>query len=115
MGLALVVSDVRRGTGYERGNSGRAGWESVHERVVSFAKKRAGLEWEDGRLLCEALRAGVHRQLGMASFQEYVGRLLGYNARLVKEKLRVAQALETLPQTSEALRDGEVSWSACAR
>ncbi|MFZ5893007.1 MAG: HNH endonuclease [Myxococcota bacterium] len=105
MGLALLVSDVRRG-------SGAGGWKELHERLVAFAKRRAGLEWEEGQLLCDALRAGVHRRLGFASFAEYVGRLLGYNGRLVKEKLRVAQGLEALPLTSEALRTGELSWSA---
>jgi hypothetical protein len=54
----------------------------------------------------------VHRRLGFASFSEYVERHFGYNGRLVKEKLRVAQALERLPQTSEALRAGELNWSA---
>ncbi|MFZ5893681.1 MAG: HNH endonuclease [Myxococcota bacterium] len=112
MGLALLVSDVRRVGEYQRGNSGKSGWESVHDRVVSFAKRRAGLEWEEGRLLCEALRAGVHRRLGFASFYEYVERLFGYNGRLVKEKLRVAQALEPLPEMSDALRTGELTWSA---
>ncbi|MFZ5893589.1 MAG: HNH endonuclease [Myxococcota bacterium] len=116
MGLALLVSDVRRAGEYQRNNSGggsrAGGWESVHERVVSFAKQRAGLEWEEGQLLCEALRAGVHRRLGFASFSEYVERLLGYNGRLVKEKLRVAQALEPLREMSDALRTGELTWSA---
>jgi hypothetical protein len=54
----------------------------------------------------------VHRRLGFASFGEYVERHFGYNGRLVKEKLRVAFALERLPQTSEALRGGELNWSA---
>ncbi|MFZ5890652.1 MAG: hypothetical protein ACOY0T_06235 [Myxococcota bacterium] len=116
MGLALLVSDVRRGATYERGaewgNSGARGWEELHERLVSFAKRRAGLEWEEGRLLCDTLRAGVHRRLGFASFGEYVGRLFGYNGRLVKEKLRVAQGLEALPLTSDALRTGQLTWSA---
>ncbi|MFZ5889662.1 MAG: HNH endonuclease [Myxococcota bacterium] len=116
MGLALLVCDGRRGATYEcgaeRGSSGARGWKELHERLVSFAKRRAGLEWEEGRLLCDALRAGVHRRLGFASFGEYVGRLLGYNGRLVKEKLRVAQGLEALPLTSEALRTGELTWSA---
>jgi hypothetical protein len=84
----------------------------VHERIVAFAKRRAGLEWEEARLLCEAQRAGVHRRLGFASFGEYVERHFGYNRRLVKEKLRVALAIERLPRTSEALRSGEVNWSA---
>ncbi|MFZ5891565.1 MAG: HNH endonuclease [Myxococcota bacterium] len=116
MGLALLVSDVRRGATYEsvagRGCFGERGWKELHERLVSFAKRRAGLEWEEGRLLCDALRAGVHRRLGFASFGEYVGRFFGYNGRLVKEKLRVAQGLEALPLISEALRTGELTWSA---
>jgi len=112
MGLALLVSDVRRPVTYEREGSDKPNWEQVHERVLSFSKRRAGLEWEEGRLLRDAQRAGVHRRLGFASLGEYVERLFGYNGRLVKEKLRVAQSLEQLPATSEALRAGELPWSA---
>jgi hypothetical protein len=112
MALALVVNDVLRSGSYSRGSSGDSGWKAVHERVVSFARRRAGLEWEEGRLLQEAQRAGVHRRLGFASFLEYVERLFGYNGRIVKEKLRVAQALEALPLTSDSLRTGELTWTA---
>jgi hypothetical protein len=112
MGVLLFVSDVRRPVEFDRSGGLEPAWKVVHERVVSFAKQRAGLEWEEGRLLCEAQRAGVHRRLGFASFGEYVERLFGYNGRLVKEKLRVAQSLERLPQMSEALRVGELNWSA---
>jgi hypothetical protein len=41
-----------------------------------------------------------------------VGRLFGYGARLVQEKLRVAEALERLPAFAEALKQGEICWSA---
>ena len=108
----LVVRHIHRNGTYERGGSGSSGWAAVHERVLSFARRRAGFEWEEGRLLREALRAGVHRRLGMGSFAEYVERHFGYNGRLVKEKLRVAQALEELPETSDALRSGRLTWSA---
>jgi hypothetical protein len=111
MGALLLVSDVRRPVELERSGGAEPAWKVVHDRVVSFAKRRAGLEWEEGHLLCEAQRAGVHRRLGFASFGEYVERHFGYNGRLVKEKLRVAQSLERLPQTSEALRGGELNWS----
>ena len=111
MGALLLVSDVRRPVEFDRSGAAEPAWKAVHDRVVSFAKRRAGLEWEEGRLLCEAQRAGVHRRLGFASFGEYVERHFGYNGRLVKEKLRVAQALERLPQMSEALRTGELNWS----
>jgi hypothetical protein len=112
MGALLFVSDVRRPVELGRNGGAAPSWKVLHERVVSFAKQRAGLEWEEGRLLCEAQRAGVHRRLGFASFGEYVERHFGYNGRLLKEKLRVAQALERLPQTSDALRGGELNWSA---
>jgi len=112
MVLALLVNDIRRPVTYERDGSGKQDWEQLHERLLSFAKRRAGLEWEEGRLLRNAQRAGIHRRLGFASFGEYVERLFGYNGRLVKEKLRVAQSLEALPEASEALRAGELTWSA---
>lgn len=87
-------------------------WRSIHERVVRFAARRAVLEWEEGRLLREALAAGVHRRLGYAAFPEYVERLFGYGRRLIWEKLRVAEALEELPELSEALRRGTLTWCA---
>jgi hypothetical protein len=45
------------------------------------------------------------------SLNEHVGRL-GYGARLVQEKLRVAEALERLPAFAEALKQGQICWSA---
>ncbi len=112
MGLALLISDVQRSTAYEHNGSREPRWKLTHARLVSFAQRRSGLEWEEGRLLRDAQRDGVHRQLGFASLAEYVERLFGYNGRLIKEKLRVAQSLEELPMTSDALRTGEFTWSA---
>jgi hypothetical protein len=59
-----------------------------------LARSRAGLDFEEGRWLLRARQSGVHTRLGFGSFGEYVGRLFGYGARLVQEKLRVAEALE---------------------
>jgi hypothetical protein len=56
----------------------------------------------------------AHERLGYGGFVEYVERLFGYAPRLTYEKLRVAEALETLPEVMQALRDGAVSWS-CVR
>ena len=50
--------------------------------------------------------------LGFGTFAEYVERLLGYRPRWTSERLRVAEALELLPELDQALRDGAVSWSA---
>jgi hypothetical protein len=53
----------------------------------------------------------VHARLGYGSFREYVERLFGYGARVVQDKLRVAEALEGLPVLTEALRSGRACWS----
>jgi hypothetical protein len=54
----------------------------------------------------------VHVHLGYASFTEYLERLFGYKPRSSQEKLRVAEALESLPALGHALAIGELSWSA---
>jgi hypothetical protein len=46
------------------------------------------------------------------SFAEYIERVFGYKARTTQEKLRVAEALESLPELARALDAGEVGWCA---
>ena len=87
-------------------------WRRAHDELVKLAKRRAGLEFEEGRWLLRALRAGVHVRLGMGSFHEYAERLFGYGARVTQDKLRVAEALEGLPETARELERGNVSVSA---
>ena len=87
-------------------------WPELHERLVKLAAQHAGLDAEEGTALLSALRQSVHTMLGFGSFQEYVERLFGYGPRFVAERLRVAQALETLPVLACALRSGAISWSA---
>ena len=92
--------------------SGACEWVKAHAELSELARRRAALDWEEGTALLRAYRSGAHRHLGYASFAEYVERLFGYKPRATEEKLRVAQALESLPEMSRALRDGELSWSA---
>src|SRR5689334_22304857 len=87
-------------------------WQRAHEELVRLAEKRAGLDYEEGRWLLRAERAGAHARLGYGSFREYVERLFGYSARLVHEKVRVAEALEELPLLSGELEHGRMSFSA---
>src|SRR6266850_5490985 len=86
-------------------------WRRAHEDLTRLARCRARLDWEEGRLLLDALRSGAHLHLGFGSFGEYIERLLGYGRRSTDEKLRVAEALENLPELERALRDGKISWS----
>jgi hypothetical protein len=87
-------------------------WQGAHEALLRIAKERAGLEFEEGRWLLAALRAGTHLRLGYGSFQEYAERLFGYGPRVTQEKLRVAEALEELPETARELEVGRASFSA---
>jgi hypothetical protein len=88
-----------------------AGWQAAHEDLIRLARTRAGLDFEEGEKLRAAERARVHERLGYGSFVEYIERLFGYSPRLTLEKLRVAQALDGLPQLAAELREGNVSWS----
>lgn len=89
-------------------------WRVAHEALTRLARARAGLDFEEGQQFRAAQLARVHERLGYGSFVEYIERLFGYSPRLTMEKLRVAKALESLPQLAEALRDGKASWS-CLR
>jgi hypothetical protein len=94
------------------GTDSVAEWVKAHAELSELARRRAALDWEEGTALLRAFRSGAHRHLGHASFSEYVERLFGYKSRAAEEKLRLAQALESLPEMNRALRDGELSWSA---
>src|SRR4051812_49098916 len=87
-------------------------WRRAHEELVRLSVKRAGLDFEEGRWLLRAFRSGAHRELGYGSFYEYTERLFGYRPRLTHEKLRVAEALEALPETAAELKAGTLSFSA---
>src|SRR3954469_24602822 len=87
-------------------------WRGAHEELVRLSAKRAGLDFEEGRWLLRAFRSGAHRELGYGSFHEYTERLFGYGPRLSHDKLRVAEALEGLPETAEELKAGTLSFSA---
>ncbi len=88
-----------------------ASWRQAHEALVRIATERAGLDFEEGRALVTARRTGAHARLGFASFLEYTERLFGYGPKLTQEKLRVAAALEELPEIAAELRTGVINFS----
>jgi len=90
---------------------GDASWRQAHEALVRLATERAGLDFDEGRALLRARRSGAHVRLGFASFLEYTERLFGYGPKLTQEKLRVAEALEALPETAGELRTGVINFS----
>jgi len=98
-------------TNFETTNGETPTWEQAHATLVGLAKRRAGLDFDEGKWLLLATRARVDRRLGYGSFVEYIERLFGYAPRLTQEKLRVAEELEDLPALAEALQNGQASWS----
>jgi hypothetical protein len=89
-----------------------ANWKEVDRELRRLARVRAAHEYEEGRWLLAARRTAVHAHLGFASLAEYVERVLGHDARATGERLRVAEALERLPEAAKALQEGRLSWSA---
>jgi hypothetical protein len=86
-------------------------WQRADQELRRLARLRAGFDFEEGRWLLAAWRGGVHVRLGYGSFREYIERIFGYSARLVQDKLRVAEALEGLPELARALQSGQACWS----
>jgi len=87
-------------------------WTQVHAALSRLARERAALDAEEGRWLLCAFRTAVHLHLGHGSFTQYIERMFGYRPRTTQEKLRVAEALETLPALGRALEGGALSWAA---
>ncbi len=87
-------------------------WQTIDQTLLGLAARAGDLDAEIGRWLVAAAEEGVHRHFGFASFAEYVERRLGFDARTTRERLRVARALESLPEVRRSLASGERSWSA---
>ncbi len=83
-------------------------WRQAHAELLRIAGEHLALDRDEGRWLLAARRARVHVELGYATFAEYIERVLGYGPRTTEDKLRVAEALEQLPQLSAS----DLSWSA---
>ncbi|HUQ01396.1 MAG TPA: DUF222 domain-containing protein [Kofleriaceae bacterium] len=97
-------------TGASGGDDG--GWRDIDRRMRRLAARRSALDAEEARLLVEAKRAELHKHLGLGTFDEYLERVLGYAPTTGRDKLRVAEALQTLPAVEQALRTGMLSYSA---
>ncbi|HEY3495086.1 MAG TPA: hypothetical protein VGK73_10390, partial [Polyangiaceae bacterium] len=60
-------------------------WRRAHSELVRLAKRRAGLDDEEGRWLLAALREGTHVRFGFGSFDEYSERMFGYGPKVTQE------------------------------
>src|SRR5690242_19723713 len=80
-------------------------------KLCSIAQRRAALDVEEAGFLREAEAMKLWRVFGHASLLEYMERAMGYQPHTARERLRVARALEQLPQLAEALAKGRVCHS----
>jgi hypothetical protein len=87
-------------------------WREVDQQLRSIARRRAGLDAEEARLLRQAVDLKIWVELGMVSALDYVERVLGYAPHAGAERLRIARALEHLPALECALAAGELNYSA---
>jgi hypothetical protein len=87
-------------------------WREIDRDLRVIAKRRGALDADESRLLCDVVRSEVWRELGRASLHEYLEEVLGYSPRQASERVRVALALDDLPELFDALATGELSFSA---
>src|SRR5215208_6764394 len=83
-------------------------WRQAHARCQAVARRAATVDREIGRALLEAERACVWFYLGYGGIIEYGERLFGFTPKVTLERLRVAAALETLPDMDQALEGGRL-------
>lgn len=86
--------------------------EELHRALVTAhcIGARARLRFIRGLLALH--RTGLYVKLGFSTTVQYASSEFGYQKTEVYESLRVAEALETLPRSTQAFEAGKLSWSA---
>ena len=87
-------------------------WKLIDRQLRTIAKRRGALDCDEAMLLCEAARHEVWRRVGNLSLFEYLEEVLGYGPKSARERIRIATALEEMPELADALASGELSYSA---
>jgi hypothetical protein len=87
-------------------------WRAIDRELRSIAKRQRALDAEEAALLCVVARQQIWRQFGCATMLEYLEMIFGYGPKVGHERVRVAMAIEALPELRDALANGEVSYSA---
>jgi hypothetical protein len=94
------------------GDGKRRSWRDIDRDLRALAKRRGRIDSEEAILLSSVARLEVWRELGKASLHEYLEDVLGYGPRAASDRVRVAIALDQLPDLAEALASGELAYSA---
>jgi hypothetical protein len=87
-------------------------WQEIDRRLREYARHRASLDAAELFDLVRAEQLKIYFLFGFVSLYEYMERVLGYGPHAARERMRVARALTTLPETATALARGALTYSA---
>src|SRR6201990_2330673 len=114
--LREASSHSHADTGYDwttgAEGSRQPSWQTIDRARRRIASRRAALDAEEAHWLREAERCQIWRELGMVSALDYMERVLGYAPHTAEERLRVARVLDDLRVLTNALEQGDLSFSA---
>ncbi|HEY4179817.1 MAG TPA: HNH endonuclease signature motif containing protein [Kofleriaceae bacterium] len=94
-----------------RKDYGSADQQALHARFVRRAKQRTAWDAEEARDLREAVRLRVWEAVSCANIVEYLERYSGLSPRVAQDRLRVPDALASLPNMEAALDEGLLHYS----
>jgi len=90
---------------------GKAEWQLVDQRLREYARHRSALDAAEAFDLVRAEQLKIYASFGHVSLYEYMEHVLGYKPHAARERMRVARALATLPETTAALARGSLTYS----
>src|SRR5450755_2193372 len=73
-------------------------WQEIDRDLRTIAKRQRALDADEAALLCIAKRVRIWEELGKASLLEYLEDIFGYGPKVAYERVRVALALEEMPE-----------------
>jgi len=89
-----------------------AEWQQVDRRLREYRQHRSALDAAEALDLLRAEQLKIYIVFGYVRMFEYMERVLGYKPHTARERMRVARALATLPETTTALARGALTYSA---
>jgi hypothetical protein len=86
-------------------------FQEVDRALQRIAARRA-VDGEEACWLLIARADAVHVPLGFPSFEAYIKHVLGYGRRALADRMRVAEAMERVPELARALNARQLTYSA---
>lgn len=87
-------------------------WQTIDRTLQGLARQRAALDATEARWLRAAYHVQIWRHVGCVSMIDYIERYLGYGIRSAQDRLKIALALDELPETATALESGALPFTA---